>query len=201
MTVPCIFPLTLWYAGEYYICRRHFPIVQEGKIVIWCCWVYDVVCTPWHTIKLPCNSLFPGYWHFIGESLHSFVKEHMQDPLNCIREENSYIPFLSLHACYFPCTSRGSEVSANILGFQTHQTCTCCMFLNQVCACSVCFVQSENIMLQLMLLCAFHLLCFPFVVLWFNPHWGASHPNIPVSVKHVIITHTVSSVIAVLNLL
>lgn len=40
--------------------------MQEGKIALCFCWVYDTVCTSWNTVKLSCNSLFPGYWHFIG---------------------------------------------------------------------------------------------------------------------------------------
>lgn len=46
--------------------RKIFPIVQEGKIALSCCWVYDIVCTSWNTVRLSCKSLFPGCWHLLG---------------------------------------------------------------------------------------------------------------------------------------
>lgn len=148
MRVLSIFSPKLCYVGEYYWrTRRVFLIVQEEKIALCFCWVFDT-----------CNSLFPGYWHFIGNCCTVLWKQgtYAKPFKNCKRRKQ--LELLS-HAV-FMLTSHALQ------GWQKfQQTLYCSRLIKLTYAAHVSeyrflyVVQHENLMLKIMILCASHLFC------------------------------------------
>lgn len=141
--------------------RRIFPIVQEGKIALSCCWVYDIVCTSWNTVRLSCKSLFPGCWHLLGNcSIVSWKQGTYAKPFKkCKRRKQQQ--FLSHTA--FMLTSHALQGWQK---FQQTRYCSRLIKLTYAARFWIRFlhvVQHENLMLKIMILCASHLFCFKFI--------------------------------------